>query len=126
MTHQDLEQGEITERIIGAAIAVHRELGPGFVEKIYENALAIEFGKRGIAFSRQHRLTICYDGEEIGVHILDLFVEDTIVAELKVVKQLLPEHYAFVRSYLKAAGRHHGLLLNFAKPKLDVKRVYCP
>jgi GxxExxY protein len=121
-----LELAELTERIIGAAIEVHRRLGPGFIERIYEKALAAELRKRKVAFERQYELTIWYDDEAVGVHILDLFVETEIVVELKAVKAVLPEHFAFVRSYLKAVGRRHGLLLNFAKPKLEVKRVYCP
>jgi GxxExxY protein len=118
-----LEHEELTERIIQAAIAVHRQLGPGFLESIYEAALAIELRKHGLRFERQRRLPILYDGVEIGFHRLDLLVEDTIVVELKAVKRIEDIHFAVVRSYLKAADRKHGLLLNFAAPKLLIKRV---
>ena len=118
-----LEYEELTERIIQAAIAVHRQLGPGFLESVYEAALTIELRKHGLQFERQRRLPILYDGVEIGFHRLDLLVEDTIVVELKAVKRIEDIHFAVVRSYLKAADRNHGLLLNFAAPKLIIKRV---
>jgi GxxExxY protein len=118
-----LEHEELTERIIQAASAVHRQLGPGFLESIYEAALSIELRKRGLTFDRQRHLPIFYDGIEIGYHRLDLLVEDTIVVELKAVKSIEDVHFAVVRAYLKAAGRKHGLLFNFALPKLLIKRV---
>jgi len=118
-----LEHEDLTERIIGAAIEVHRRLGPGFLESVYERALVIELRKRGLAVQNQVELIIRYDGEEVGRHRLDLFVENTIIVELKAIKDLEDVHFAIVRSYLKAAGRHHGLILNFAKTKLEIKRV---
>lgn len=118
-----LEHGDLTERIIGAAIEVHRRLGPGFLESIYEKALIIELRKRGLSVRDQIDVAISYDGVEVGRHRLDLFVEDTIVVELKTIKNLDDVHFAIVRSYLKAVGKIHGLLLNFAKVTLEVKRV---
>jgi len=118
-----LEFGKLTEKIIGAAIEVHRRLGPGFIESIYENALAIELRKRRVQYERQVELVVEYDGVEVGRHRLDLLVERTIVVELKAIKDVKDVHFAIVRSYLKAAGKQHGLLLNFAKPTLEVKRV---
>jgi GxxExxY protein len=118
-----LEYEELTEKIIGAAIEVHRRLGPGFLEAIYENALVIALRKRGLRVAQQHEVTIEYDGKEVGKHRLDLFVEDTIVVELKTVKDLEDIHFAIVKSYLKAVGQKHGLLLNFAKETLEIKRV---
>jgi GxxExxY protein len=119
----DLEYGDLTDKIIGAAIEVHRQLGPGFIESIYEKALAVELQKRDLRFEEQREITVAYDGIEMGKHRLDLFVEDTIVVELKSAKSLEEVHFAVVRSYLKAAERRHGLLLNFAKPTLEVRRV---
>ena len=121
-----LEHEELTEKIIGGAIEVHRRLGPGFLESIYENALVLEPRKRGLRVEQQRALSIEYNGVEVGKHILDLFVEDTIVVELKAIKNLEDVHFSIVRSYLKAVGQHHGLLLNFAKPTLAVRRVLCP
>jgi len=121
-----LEHEDLTERIIGAAIEVHRRLGPGYIESVHEKALIIELRKRGLSVKDQFKIVICYDGEEVGRHRLDLFVEDTIVVELKAIKNLEDIHFAIVRSYLKAVGRKHGLLLNFAKVTLEVKRAIAP
>ena len=118
-----LEYEELTEKIIGAAIEVHRRLGPGFLESIYEKALVIELRKRGLQVESQKEIIIEYDGVEVGRHILDLFVENTIVVELKAIKNLEDIHFAIVRSYLRAVGKEHGLLLNFAKIPLEIKRV---
>ncbi|MBM4319364.1 MAG: GxxExxY protein [Deltaproteobacteria bacterium] len=118
-----LEFGELTERIIGAAIAVHRSLGPGFLESIYEASLALEFGEQGVTFERQVMVPVRYRGVAVGEHRLDLLVEKTIVVELKAVKQLEDVHFAVVRSYLHALSLQHGLLINFNAVTLQVKRV---
>ena len=120
-----LEHEELTGAIIGAAIDVHRELGPGFLESIYERALVIALRKRGLKVEQQFELKVYFEGEEVGTHRLDLFVEDQIVVDLKTIKDLGEVHFAVVKSQLRAAGRKHGLLLNFAKPTLEIKRVIC-
>ena len=119
----ELRHPEITDVIIAAAIAVHRELGPGFLESIYEQALAVEFALRGIAFVRQKPIPLFYRDHEIGEHRLDFLVEDKIVVELKAVEALENVHFAIVRSYLKAAGLPDGLIVNFSTMPLTVKRV---
>jgi GxxExxY protein len=118
-----MEHEALTEQIIGAAIEVHRRLGPGFLESVYEKALMIELRKRGLAFQNQIEVIVIYDEEDVGRHRLDLLVEDTIVVDLKAIKHLEDIHFAVVRSQLKAVGRQHGLLLNFAKTTLEPKRV---
>ena len=118
-----MTENEIAREIVDAALKVHRVLGPGLLESVYEEALALELAFRGIPFSRQVTIPIHYRGSEVGVHRLDLFVAALIVVELKAVRELTPEHFAVVRSYLRAAGLDHGLLLNFSKSKLDIKRV---
>jgi GxxExxY protein len=118
-----LAHEELTKKIIGAAIEVHRKLGPGFLESIYENALILELCGRGLKVENQVEIPIKYGEKEIGKHRLDLLVEDTIVVELKAVKNLEDVHFAIVKSYLRAAGKQHGLLLNFAKTTIEVKRV---
>jgi GxxExxY protein len=118
-----LAHQELTGSVIGAAIEVHRALGPGFLESVYENALAIELKARGICFERQLDVPIRYRESEVGLHRLDLLVAGLIVVELKAVKALDDVHFAVVRSYLRATGREHGLILNFAKPTLEIKRV---
>jgi GxxExxY protein len=121
----DLEHVELTGNIIAGAIEVHRRLGPGFLEAIYENALVIELRKRGLKAEPQVEVVVEYDGIEVGKHRLDLLVADTIIVELKAIKDLEDVHFAIVRSYLKATGKEHGLLINFAKTTLEVKRVIC-
>lgn len=118
-----LVHGDLTNRIIGAAIQVHRELGPGFLESIYERALGIELNHREIPFERQLEIPIKYREIEVGKHRLDLLVADEIIVELKAVADLENIHFVIVRSYLCAARKRHALLLNFAQSTLLVKRV---
>jgi GxxExxY protein len=119
----ELGNKELTDRIIGTAIRVHKELGPGFLEIMYEEALAIELGNTGIYFERQKLLPIFYREHLIGEHRLDLVVEHKVIVELKAISALEDIHFAIVRSYLKASNLDDGLLLNFATPRLTVKRV---
>jgi GxxExxY protein len=118
-----LEHETLTKKIIGCAIEVHKRLGPGFLESIYENAFIIELQKQNLKVERQREVVIKYDSVEVGRHRLDIIVNDTIVVELKAVKNIEDVHFAIVKSYLKALGKEHGLLINFSKPVLEVKRV---
>jgi GxxExxY protein len=118
LVHEDL-----TSRIIACAIEVHKVLGPGFLESIYETALAIELRRAGLRVEQQKTIPLTYREISIGEHRLDLLVEGKIVVELKAISALEDIHFAIVRSYLKAAGLEHGLLFNFAKIPLTVKRV---
>jgi GxxExxY protein len=120
---RELEHQRLTEQIIGCAIEVHKRLGPGFLESIYENALIFELEKRNLEVERQREIVVRYDGVEVGRHRIDLLVADTIVVELKAVKNIQDIHFAIVRSYLKALKKEHGLLINFSRPVLEVKRV---
>ena len=119
----ELEHKELTERIIGAAIQVHKQLEPGFIESIYEKALIIELRKRDIQVKAQQEVMVRYDDFEVGRHRLGLFVEGVIIIELKAIKDIEDIHFAIVKSYLKSVNKKHGLILNFAKVKLEVKRV---
>lgn len=121
----DLEFAEETERIISSAIEVHKILGPGFLETVYENALSLEFESRGIPYKRQWETSVFYNGKEVGKHRLDMFVFEKFVVELKAIKEITNEHFAIVRSYLRAVNQRHGLILNFVKPTLEIKRVIC-
>lgn len=114
---------ELSNQLIGAAIKVHKELGPGFLESIYEQALKVELSESGLGFDSQKEIKVQYSGVEVGVHRLDLIVEEEIIVELKAVKELADIHFAQLRSYLKATGIKVGLLLNFSKPTLEVRRV---
>ncbi|MDH5718882.1 MAG: GxxExxY protein [Spirochaetia bacterium] len=120
-----LEYKDITDKIIGAAIEVHKNLGPGFIESVYEKALVYQLRKIGLKVKQQFESSIKYDKIEVGHHRLDIFVEDKIVVELKAVKKFEDVHYAIVKSYLKAVNRKHGLLINFSRLTLQVKRVIC-
>jgi len=118
-----LRHKELSGKIIAAAIEVHRRLGPGFLESVYESALALELDMRGIRYERQKSITIRYRGHAVGEHRLDLLVERILVVELKAVKSLEDIFFATTRSYMKAIGVEDGLLLNFASMPLTVKRV---
>ena len=103
----------ITQRIIGCAINVHKELGPGLLESIYESAMLIELRKCSLFTERQKKLVVRYDGVEIGEHRLDILVEKTVVVELKSVERFDPVFQAQLLSYLKLGGYPIGLLINF-------------
>lgn len=107
------EGSTLSSRVIGAAIEVRRHLGPGYLESVYEEALAVEFASRGINASRQHPISISYKGTPVGETRLDFLVDGRIVVELKAVEQFHPVHMAQVISYLKATGLRLGLLINF-------------
>ena len=113
----------LSNKIIGAAIQVHRELGPGFIESIYEEALKVELSRRKINFEYQKEIKVEYRGITVGNHRLDLLVENEIIDESKAIKELTDIHYAQILSYLKATRKKVGLLMNFSKPTLEVKRV---
>jgi GxxExxY protein len=114
---------KLSNTVIGAAIEVHKELGPGFLEKIYEEALKLQLSECGIRFESQKEVKVKFHGIEIGIHRMDLIIENQIVIELKAVKELLDIHMAQLRSYLKATGLKTGLLINFSKPKIEIKRI---
>ena len=116
---------ELTDKIIGAAIEVHRILGPGLLESIYEEALCIELQLRGMMVDRQKELDVVYKGHTIKGLRIDLLVESQVIVELKSVSKLPDVATAQVLSYLKATGLKRALLVNFGLPKLvdGVKRL---
>lgn len=118
-------QDRLSYRIIGAAIEVHKQLGPGLLESVYETALCAEFRLRGIGFERQKRIDIIYKGERVGYYIADLIVETRAIVEVKSVDRLADVHTAQLLTYLKLTGLSAGLLLNFNEATLSkgVKRV---
>jgi len=121
--YDHLELEELTGKIISCGIEVHKKLGPGFLESLYESALLIELQKQGLHAASQKEIRVFYDGCEIGVHRLDIVVEDKVIIELKAVVELDQCHKAQLLSYLKASNIKIGLLLNFAKAVLQVKRM---
>jgi GxxExxY protein len=113
-TRSKLLHEELTERVIGAAIEVHRALGPGLLESAYEECLCREFHLRGIMFERQVPLPIEYKGDKLDCgYRLDLIVEKVLVLEIKCLEYVLPVHEAQLITYLKLTGRRVGLILNF-------------
>ena len=123
----DLQEDKdpLTYEVIGAAIEVHRELGPGYVESLYEAALAFEFNLRGIPFTRQHPVSVMYKGHGVGECRLDFLVRDSLILELKAVESIAPIHMAQVLSYMKASRKRKALLINFKELRLrdGVKRI---
>ncbi len=119
----ELIEQELTDQLLKAAVAVHRALGPGFLESIYESALAYELTKRGHAVERQKPINIVYDGIVVGEHRLDLLLDSKVVIELKACKAIEEIHLATARSYLKATGCQLALVLNFSEPRLGIRRV---
>jgi len=113
----------LTERIIGCAFEVSNTLGCGFLEKVYENALAVQLRKSGLRVQQQSPIMVYYQDELVGDFAADLLVDGSIVVELKAAKALDDVHLAQCLNYLKATGLTLCLLLNFGSPKLEIKRV---
>ncbi len=116
------EINRITEKIIGCAYKVANELGCGFLEKVYENALAYEIGKVGLKVEQQKQIKVFYDKIEVGFYETDLVVQDAVLVELKGVKNLDEAHKAQCLNYLKATNLKICLLINFGNPRVEVKR----
>jgi GxxExxY protein len=123
MNADGVDFNAITSFVIGRALVVSNTLRSGFLEKIYENALAHELRKAGLTVDQQHNISVYYDDVIIGVYTADLFVENAVLVELKAVRALDPIHKAQCLSYLKATGLPLCLLINFGSPRLEIKRV---
>lgn len=117
------ELNELTEKIIGCAITMSRSLGPGFLEKVYENALCIELRRASLNFEQQKGLTVFYDGEAVGDYFADILVEGIVLLELKAMRAIEEAHQAQMLNYLKTTGLEIGLILNFGTPRLGIKRM---
>jgi GxxExxY protein len=119
------EVDRLARAVIGSAIEVHRVLGPGYLESVYEEALSTEFEINGIAFERQKSFALSYKGKYIGDGRMDFLVGDRLVVEIKAVERILPLHRAQIMSYLKARKSGLGLLINFNERmlKLGIERI---
>jgi len=114
-----VEANQVSELVIGAAVEVHRTLGPGLLESVYANALSIELGLRGCKFEQEVPLNGSYKGSPLGVvYRVDLLVEDCVMVELKAVDGLMDQHAAQLLTYLRLSGKQLGLLINFNQPTL--------
>ncbi len=123
MNTDDPSLNKLSERIIGCAFTVSNALGVGFLEKVYENALAHELRKAGLSVQQQYAMAVRYDGVIVGEYIADFLVEKLILVELKVVRALDDIHIAQCMNYLRATGLRLCLLMNFARPRVEIKRI---
>jgi GxxExxY protein len=114
---------DISRSVIGAACRVSNTLGIGFLEKVYENSLAIELRLSGHHVEQQRAIDVRYRGEIVGMYQADLVVDGSLIVELKVVDSLSPAHKAQCLNYLRATGLHTGLVINFGRPRLEVRRI---
>ena len=114
---------ELTQQVIGCAFEVSNTLGAGFFEKVYEKALCVELDKAGLVYVCQRPISVKYKDFLVGEYIADIVVEDQLLLELKALSTLCREHEAQLINYLKATGLSVGLLLNFGRPKLGIKRM---
>ena len=117
------ELNQISERIIGCAYRVSNELGSGFLEKVYESALAYELIRSGLQTKRQCPITVKYDGVIVGEFCADLLVESCVLVELKAAKAFDENHMAQCINYLRATGLKLCLLINFGTPRVQIKRI---
>ena len=118
-----MDVNELTYAINGAAFEVNRLLGPGFLEKVYENALLVELKRRGLRAEAQVPVPVSYKSEVVGEYVADIIVEGKVLVELKTVEQLDRIHEAQLLNYLKATGIEVGLLVNFKHAKAEIKRM---
>ena len=118
---KDVKHKEITNKIINIFYMVYNQLGYGFLEKIYENAMIMEFRKAGIFAVPQAPISVYYDDSVIGEYFADIIVDDVVIVEIKALKSLVPENEAQLLNYLKATNKEVGLLLNFG-PKPEIRR----
>jgi GxxExxY protein len=123
MIKDDYKHSDITGKIIGCAMKVHRTLGNGFQEVIYQRCLAIEMQKQGLSFNRELEMTIFYEDIEVGKRRVDFLVESVVMVELKALSKLEDTHLAQVLNYLEAYKLETGLLLNFGGKSLEFKRI---
>jgi GxxExxY protein len=114
---------DLSYKIMGAIFEVHKELGPGFLESVYEKALVEELLSKGLKVETQKSINLRYKDKKIGLHRLDLVVEGKVVVELKTVERFSIHHKAQLTSYLKASGYKLGILVNFSKSKVEYQRV---
>ena len=122
MAEADLLYSDLTRKIIGVAMEVHSRLGCGFLESVYEEAMAVELDLCGLKYERQKAIEVFYRGRKIKQFVCDILVEEKVLIELKAVKELTDVEHAQILNYLKATGLKLGFLINFGKKSLDYKR----
>ena len=118
-----LIEGELTEKVLGAAFKVLNTMGTGFLEKVYENALSVELRRSGLLVEAQRLFPVKYDGGIVGEYQADLIVAGKVIVECKAISNMDSVHEAQLINYLKASGAHVGLLINFGRPTLQYRRL---
>lgn len=119
-----MEINELTHKIIGAAMEVHKQMGNGFQEVVYQRALSIEMNLQGIAHEREKEMPLLYKGYDVGTRRVDFFVEELVMVEIKAIINLEDVHLAQAMNYLEAYRLETGLLINFGAKSLQFKRIY--
>ena len=115
---------DLCGQVIGAAMRVHSALGPGFLESVYQNALILELQKLGLKIDAERPITVCYDGQVVGLFTADLLINDSLIVELKANQLLAKAHEVQLVNYLVATGIDEGLLLNFGAERLEYKKKF--
>ena len=118
-----MDINHLTHKVIGCAYKVHKILGPGFLEKVYENSLTLELKKLGIDVRQQVKLPVWYDGQRVGLYFPDLWIDSQLIIEIKAIVTLAPEHEMKLVHYLTSTGIENGLLLNFSDT-VQIKRKF--
>ena len=118
-----MDINDLTRKVIGCAFKVHKVLGPGFLEKVYENSLTLELKKLRIDVRQQVNLPVWYDGHRVGLYFPDLWIDGQLIVEVKAIVALAPEHEMQLIHYLVATGIDHGLLINFGD-RVQIKRKF--
>jgi GxxExxY protein len=123
MNKNEIIYKELSYKTVGLAMEVHRKLGCGFLEKVYENSMMVLFKREGISAKQQVPVRVHFEGEQVGYYISDILVDNKIIIELKAVSSLIDEHKAQVLNYLKATNLHLAILINFGNKSLQYERV---
>jgi GxxExxY protein len=118
----ELIEKDLTYKIRGAVFEVHRQLGSGYLEKVYQRALMLELAEAGLTCQEQHPISVNYKGQIVGDYFADILVENKIILEIKAQQQLKSEHQSQIINYLKATEINLGLLINFTYPKAQIER----
>lgn len=119
----DSKLNQLTDQIIGIAIKVHKQLGPGFAEKVYQRVMYLELKKNGLNVKREYKITVYWNKAVVGYHVVDFLINNEVIVEIKATAETQEFHKYQLLSYLKAADKRLGLLLNFGTPTLGIKRV---
>jgi GxxExxY protein len=122
LNRKEILHKDLSYKIVGLAMEVHRTLGSGFLEKVYENALMVLFNREGIKAEQQKPIRVYFEGENVGDYFADILIEDKIILEIKIAERISRIHEVQILHYLKATGLRLGIIINFGKKKLESQR----